>query len=419
MINKKREPILVLDMKLSMNDSRIDSIAQLKEFVNSSSDIDFKLESIEEKYKLINKTVKKFKYHDLSRGKKHIVRLYLIKLTGYKKAQLNRLLNDTKNGDLKRKKYVRENSHTIYKLGDIKLLEKTDAVHRRLNRLATKEILRRESEVFGHNQYNQISQVSPSHIDNLRKTSDYIHLWVNGTKSREVGIGKTMEPEPNGKPGSIRVDTVHQRDVYHINAVCEVVQWDVISCVPQISERYLLPALIRILDQFPFVVFNFHSDRGSEYINHIVAKLLNKLLIEQTKSRSRHSNDNALVESKNGSIIRKNMGYTHIHFEAAQMISDFFQDWFNPYLNYHRPSLFVTEIREDSKGRKKQIYGEACVPYEKLKQISRQLDTNFLKEGITFSQLDKIAYAQSDNEFAEEMRQQEIKLFDKINKMKG
>jgi len=39
-----------------------------------------------------------------------------------------------------------------------------------------------------------------------------------------------------------------------------------------------------------------------------VAKLLNKLLIEQTKSRPRHSNDNGLVEAKNGAVIRKHMG---------------------------------------------------------------------------------------------------------------
>lgn len=190
-------------------------------------------------------------------------------------------------------------------------------------------------------------------------------------------------------------------------------------CVPMISERYLLPALTRLLDQFPFVIFNFHSDRGSEFINYKVARLLNKLLIEQTKSRSRHTNDNALVESKNGSVIRKNMGYVHIHFEAAQMISDFLQDWFNVYLNYHRPSLFVTEIKQDSKGRKRQIYEEACVPYEKLKQISEEQNTNFLKEGMSFAQLDKIAYAESDNEFAKKMREQEYKLFAKISKMKG
>jgi len=402
-----------------MNDSRIDSISQLRDFVKGLKKFELKFETIEEKYAFIIKTVNKFKYSRLSKKDKYVVRLYLKKLTGYKKAQLNRLIKRALDGELERAEYVRKKATNIYTNEDIKLLETTDALHRRLNRFATKEILRREIEIFGNKEYGHISEVSPSHIDNLRKSNQYKVFWVNGTKPRDIPIGKTQEPEPNGKPGSIRTDTVHQRDIYYINAVCEVTQWEVVVCVPLISERYLLPALKRLLNQFPFVVFNFHSDRGSEFINYKVAKLLNKLLIEQTKSRSRHSNDNALVESKNGSIIRKNMGYTHINFEAAEMISDFMETWFNPYLNYHRPCLFETDEMIDQKGKTKKIYGQTTTPYEKLKQVSKELKTNFLKESITFEQLDKFAYQDSDNQFALKMRQQETILFDKIAKMKG
>ena len=406
-------------MKLSMNDSRIDSISHLKEFVKGLTQVEVRLESIDEKYKLINKTIKKFKYAKLSRSEKHTIRLYLKKLTGYKKAQLNRLIKQATTGRLERTQYIRHNPHLIYTRNDIKILEVTDAIHRRLNRLATKEILRREVEVFGHQEYKHVSQVSPSHLDNLRKTNHYRQFWVNGTKSRDVSIGKTRKPEPNGKPGGIRVDTVHQRDVYYINAVDEITQWEAVVCVPQISERYLTPALKRLLQQFPFKIFNFHSDRGSEFINRTVAYLLNKLLIEQTKSRSRHSNDNALIESKNGSVIRKNMGYVHINFKAAEVISDFLAEWFNPYLNYHRPCLFVTEVKVDRKGKTKPVYGQATTPYEKLKEVSRHLHTNFLKPGVTFAQLDKFAYQESDNQFAHKMREHETQLFSKIEKMKG
>lgn len=402
-----------------MNDSRIDSITQLRGFVKGSIKFEIGLENISTKYKLINKTVKKFKYAKLNRKDKHVVRLYLKKLTGYKKAQLNRLVKRAVQGKLERTEYIRHQPHRIYTSTDIKLLEITDALHRRLNRLATKEILRREAEIFGQTDFNRIAKVSPSHIDNLRQTTHYREFWVNGTKPREIEIGRTRQPEPNDKPGSIRVDTVHQRDVYYINAVCEITQWEVVVCVPMISERYLLPALRRLLAQFPFKIFNFHSDRGSEFINHTVAYLLNKLLIEQTKSRSRHSNDNALVESKNGSVIRKNLGYVHINFQAAENLNNFFTDWFNPYLNYHRPCLFVTEIKVDDKGRETKVYGQATTPYEKLKQISKELKLNFLKSKISFKQLDQIAYQESDNQFALKMRQQESKVFSKIQKMKG
>ena len=108
--------------------------------------------------------------------------------------------------------------------------------------------------------------------------------------------------------------------MYHINAVDEVTQWQVVGATAQISEAWLLPVLAAMLEQFPFRIRGFHSDNGSEFINHQVAKLLNKLLIEQTKSRPRHSNDNGLAESKNGAVVRKHMGYTHIAAPHAAAI---------------------------------------------------------------------------------------------------
>jgi len=406
-------------MKVSMDDSRLTNLSELKAFLVSAKRLVLLTNTIEVKYKFINRTLKRFNYRKLKRQDKHAVLLYLKKVTGYRKAQTLRLIKRSLAGDLARTVYRRHNPHVIYSPEDVKLLEVTDALHRRLNSLATKEILRREAELFNHLQYRQIARVSPAHINNLRQSPVYRNLWVNSTKSRQVPIGHTREPAVNNRPGSIRVDTVHQRDVYHINAVDEVTQWEVVVCVPLISERYLLPALKRLLAQFPFRIFNFHSDRGSEFINKVVAKLLNKLLIEQTKSRSRHSNDNALVESKNGWVIRKNMGYTHICFNAAEIISRFYQDWFNPYLNYHRPCLYVTEVRRDAKGRETKIYGQATTPYEKLKETGSLLKQNFLKPGLAFDQLDKTAYAQSDNQFAAKMRLKEKQLFSKISQMKG
>ena len=115
-----------------------------------------------------------------------------------------------------------------------------------------------------------------------------------------------------------------KKGVYHINLVDAVTQWEIVMCVEAISEAYLEPILKAALEMFPFLVLGFHSDNGSEYINAVVAKLLNKLLIEQTKSRSGRSNDNALVEGKNGSVIRKHMGYWHIEQKYAPLINRFY-----------------------------------------------------------------------------------------------
>jgi uncharacterized protein (TIGR03435 family) len=111
---------------------------------------------------------------------------------------------------------------------------------------------------------------------------------------------------------------VHQGDqngvkgLYHINAVDEVTQWEIVAGTPQISEYWLIPLLEQLLEQFPFMILGFHSDNGSEFINYIVKELVEKLLIEQTKSRAYRAGDNGVVESKNGAIIRKHIGFGHM-----------------------------------------------------------------------------------------------------------
>ena len=402
-------------MQINMNDSLINNVTQLREFLKGSQRFDFSLRksSIEEKYLFIDETVDRFKYLKLSKRDKKIVINYLKKITGYKKTQLSRLINQAIGGELKRKPYKRIHPKRIYVSSDIKLLEKTDEFHLRLSEGATKEILRREFEVFHHLDYQTISRVSHAHITNLRHSPIYNSHWVNGTKPRIVPIGITMPPENFGRPGSIRVDVVHQRDVYHINSVDEITQWEVVVCIPQISEVCMIPALLEMFKQYPFAIFNFHSDRGGENINYQVAYLLEKERIKQTKSRSRHCNDNALVETKNGSVIRKNMGWQHINQNLSDRVNKYYKNFFNPYLNFHRPCGFPT-IEVDDKGRKKRIYHSYLPPYEALKGITE--GHKFLKPNISFEKLDKIAYRYSDNEFAEIVRNEERKLFDLIAK---
>jgi len=106
------------------------------------------------------------------------------------------------------------------------------------------------------------------------------------------------------------------------------------------------------------------------------------------------------------------LGYFHINKGLTGEFNNFFIKWFNPYLNYHRPCGFVTEIITDFKGREKKVYGQYTTPYEKLKEISKKQHKNFLKKDISFEDLDKIAYNMSDNDFASLMRKQQNNLFD-------
>jgi len=213
-------------------------------------------------------------------------------------------------------------------------------------------------------------------------------------------------------------DQDREKGVYHIDAVDEVTQIQVVASTEKISENYLIPVLEQLLEIFPFQIINFHSDNGSEYINHIVARLLNKLHIELTKSRARHSNDNALVESKNGSVVRKYLGYMHIPQKWAPLINEFNQKYLVPYLNYHRPCHFAeTKINEKGKEIKIYPYRNIMTPYEKLKSLPNA--EKYLKSGISFQLLDQQMMKQTDLQAAKELKKAQSELFKKIFKQKG
>ena len=122
---------------------------------------------------------------------------------------------------------------------------------------------------------------------------------------------------------------------------------------------------------------------------------------------------NALAESKNGSVIRKHLGYDHIPGRFAPWLNDFHRKHFNPYINFHRPYLFpVPHIDSKGKVKKHYPYEEMKTPYDKLKSLP-EVDT-LLKPGITFEQLDAIALSISDNEAAKQMNEAKRKLFKTI-----
>ena len=311
-----------------------------------------------------------------------------------------------------------------YTVKDIALLVKTDLAHSCLNGKATKMLLKREYEVYGKEEYKNISEISVAHIYNIRNNNQqYISsntLYYTKTKSTIVKIGIREKPQPNGHPGYLRVDSVHQGDkdgkkgIYHINLVDEVTQYEILCSVERISEYFMRIVLKDAIEQFPYTIVNFHSDNGSEYINKIVSNLLNKLLIRQTKSRSRKTNDNALVESKNR-IVRKHMGRNYIDQKHAPLINDFYKKYFNIYLNYHRVCAFPEE-KVNKKGKIVKSYPlcNYMTPYDKLKTIPN-IET-YLKPKVNLESLEKIEMKKSDNDFAQEMQEAKKKLFEKIRK---
>lgn len=407
-----------------MNDSHIVSIAQIKEFIKVARGIEFRGAKRKEKYEWIENVLFRFRYYSLRKKEKSILKKYIIQITGFSDAQLGRLIaKKRKTGKILADTTKRHRFPKKYTPEDVARLIETDKAHDRLSGPATKKIFERMHKLFLDQRFGRLKNISIAHLYNLRNTKQYLSWtrFFTKTKPTPVKIGKRRKPEPLGQPGFLRVDTVHQGDlnkekgVYHINLIDEVTQWEIVVAVEKISEYYLRPALEAALEQFPFQIKGFHSDNGSEYINQVVAKLLDKLLIEQTKSRARHCNDNALVEGKNGSIIRKHMGYWHIPQRYAEVLNDFYRRYFNPYLNYHRPCAFATE-KISEKGKIKKVYDVYQTPFGAF--LAHPRASEFLKNGVTLENLNKTAYEKSDNECAALMQKAKAELFKNLSRQK-
>jgi len=400
------------------------TIEQLTQFLDGTQAVIFKLDTVKaERYKWIQYELIRFDYSRLSKSDKGVVIRYLSKVSQYSRQQITRLIKQYRDtGRITYRPATTSGFQGKYTPKDIRLMAQMDERHDTPCGQAIKKLCERAYRVFGDTDYARLSEISVSHLYNLRKSKTYtrIRRHFDKTKPRNSTIGERRKPQPNGEPGHIRIDTVHQGDqdknkgVYHINAVDEITQFEVVCTVEKISEQYLMPVLQSILEFFPFKIISFHSDNGSEYINQNVAKLLKKLFIEFTKSRPRHSNDNALAESKNCSVVRKILGYHHIPQQWAVMINEFNRDYLNPHINYHRPCFFP-EIITDSKGkqRKKYPYKNMMTPYDKLKSL---VDANrYLKEGISFEIMDEVALAITDNQSAENLQKARRLLFKTID----
>jgi transposase InsO family protein len=420
-------------MVINMNEERLDTIEQIEEFLAASALIEFSASGDDiERYGHISRVLKRLDYPQRGKRERGVLLRYLQHTSGYSRAQVTRLVTRWQRNQLAKVPLAKRYSGPAvpfarkYTPADITLLVEMDKANEDVCGPAIAHLLQRAYRTYGDPRYERLATLSVSHLYNLRKSPGYQGQRKNFTSTRPVcnAIGVRKAPGPEGRAGFVRIDTVHQGDldgikgVYHITCVDAVSQWQVEASVQGISEVYLLPVLALIIDQFPFVVLGFHSDNGSEYINRRVAELLERLRIEQTKSRSRHSNDNALAESKNASVVRKHMGYSHIPQQFAQPINAFYQETFNPWLNLHRPCLFATSVT-NAKGKivKRYRHENVKTPLECLVQLSAANLVTF-KPGITLAALQLQATSQTDLAAAQAMQRAKSELFARFAKAK-
>lgn len=414
-------------MVIDMNEAQVRTVEQVRQVLEGTQALEFRrAEDDEGRYRWIDGVLRRLDYRQLPRGDRAPVLAYLHRLSGYSRAQVTRLVSRWVSGKPLVKHY-RAPEHAFarrYTSSDVALLAEVDRAMGTLSGPATACVLRRQRDVFGDARFERLASISVGHLYNLRASAGYRAQRVVLTKTRPTKaatIGVRKAPAPEGRPGFIRIDSVHQGDqdgtkgLYHINAVDCVTQWQVVATVQTISEAYLLPVIEQMLAQFPFEILGFHADNGSEYVNHRVAEMLDKLRIEFTRSRPRRSNDNGLAETKNGAVVRKLFGYAHIPQRHASRFNTFCVEYLNPFLNFHRPCLFATEVADAKKpGRIKRVYRpkDAMTPLDKLASLPEA--AKHLREGVTLEDLHQLARALTDVQAAEELNEARTALFRRV-----
>lgn len=410
---------------MKLHTQGLQTIDEIRAFVGGSQAVDFEITDRDEANRFIGQTLRRFGYTRRRRSDKGVLRAYLMTVTGLSRAQVTRRIRQYRDTggvrdcrDAPAKPFVPR-----YTPADTRALADLDAWHGQLSGPATRRLCQRAWRVFGEAPYERLAGISNGQLYNLRHSTGYQRRRgrIDKTRPTHVPIGERRRPEPNGQPGYLRVDSVHQGDrdgvkgAYHINIVDAETQYEFVGSVSRINEAFLLPLLEDLINAFPFVIHGLHADNGAEYVNYRVAQMLERLRVtEFTKSRARQTTDNALVESKNAAVVRKHLGYGHIPAHCAEALNHFNQNVLSPYLNYHRPCLFAQEDI-DAKGKIRKTYpaDKVATPYEKLKSLTNA--SSYLKDGVSFEQLDAQAYRISDNEAARQLNDAKAELFKSIN----
>src|ERR1022692_4596915 len=248
-------------MQIRMQNNEVLRPGQINDFLKGTEGISFVGEKKKEVYIWVERVLMSQEFLQQDKKLRGTIRAYVEKVTGLSSAPVTRLIRlFRKTGSVEAKAYRRRAFMRIYTDGDIAVLAEVDRAHEWLSGPATRHILAREYTCFGKAEYARLAEISNGHLYNLRASAGYRKpvAVYQPTQATAVSIGERRRPEPEGRPGYLRVDTVHQGDwegakgVYHINAVDAVTQWQVVGCASRISEAYLQPVLEAILHQFPF-----------------------------------------------------------------------------------------------------------------------------------------------------------------------
>lgn len=229
------------------------------------------------------------------------------------------------------------------------------------------------------NVYQQelLAKISIATIDRMLKSElrtrrSRINGQTKGGKLK-FEIPFAIDSDAIVSPGTLEIDlVVHCGEsamgefINTLNSTDIVTGWYEAEAIMGKSQRAVDAALEQIARRLPFALVGIDSDNGTEFINWNLKRWAQRHRITFTRSRPYKKNDNAHIEQKNFTHVRKVIGYMRLDTrEQQQMLNDLYRNELRLYINFFQPSQKL--VKKERVGSKiKRVYDIAKTPYQRV-----------------------------------------------------
>ena len=224
----------------------------------------------------------------------------------------------------------------------------------------------------------QILSISPAQIDRrLKNKRNRAKKKIYGTTRPGTLLKHQIQIKTDNWdvniPGFLEIDTVSHSGssadgdfILSLNCTDIHTTWTETRAVMGKGQTLTLDAIIDIKNSLPFALRGIDSDNGSEFINYHLKRFCDNNKIQFTRSRPYKKDDNAHIEQKNWTHVRKIFGYVRYDTKLAlNLMNDIYRNELRLFHNFFQPSVkLVKKIRIGSKLRR--IYDKPETPFQRV-----------------------------------------------------
>ena len=353
------------------------------------------------------------KYHRQKKGEKTRLLSEFCSVTGLDRKYSIKLLSKKKAGR-KSKKRKRGAKSKYDDPAFLRVLEEiwilTDKMSSNLLKVAMPDWLTSYEKLNGvidKDVRDKLLSISPRTIDRrLKKIKEELGKGRCGTKPgkllrREIPISTLCWDEK--KAGFLEADTVALCGgslmgdfVWTLTAVDIATTWTEVRAMWNKGAHATCEQVNCIEESLPFKLLGFDTDCGSEFINHHLIRYFQHpdskvMRVAFTRSRPYHKNDNAHVEQKNWTHVRKLLGYDrYSKQELVPLLNDVLKNEFSLLRNHFYPTMKL-DNKMMIKTRYKRIYGEPETPYSRVMKSDEVDDATKRKLKFIHDNIDPIS----------------------------